>query len=61
MAVNYIPLFIYAVVIARKGSAAEEGQPERAHVMKYSLQQFIIFVPLLVVIVVFVQESRRYR
>jgi len=61
LAVNYIPLFIYAVIIAGNGSVAEEAQPERANVLKYSLQQFIIFIPLLVAVVALLQESRRYR
>ena len=59
--INYVPLFIYALIIARKGSVIEEGQPERANVMKYSLQQFIIFVPLLVAILTLLQESRRQK
>ncbi len=61
IAINYIPLFIYAVMIARKGSVAEEGQPERASVIKYSIQQFIIFIPLLVALIAFIQENRRQR
>jgi hypothetical protein len=61
IAANYVPLFIYAVLIARAGTAKAEGEPEIAHARRYGLQQVIILVPLLVVIVALVQERRRAR
>jgi len=54
--INYVPLFIYAVLIALGGSVKEEGQPEIAHARKYSVQQTVILVPFLVVILAVVQE-----
>jgi hypothetical protein len=57
--INYIPPFIYAVIIARKGSIEEEGQPERVNIMKYSIQQVIIFIPLIIVVLAVIQESQR--
>jgi len=56
---NYVPLLLYAVALARAGTVAEEGRKEVAHAKKYGLQQVIILVPLLVVIVALIQESRR--
>jgi hypothetical protein len=57
---NYIPLFIYAVLIAKARSAREEGQTEFVHAKRYGIQQVIILVPLLVVILALLQESRRH-
>lgn len=59
IAVNYIPLFIYAVVIARGETVNEEGQPELAHAKRYGVQQVIILIPFLVVILALIQEARR--
>jgi hypothetical protein len=58
IAANYIPLFIYAVLIAKGGSVKEEGQPELVHAKRYGIQQVIILVPLLVVILALLQESQ---
>jgi hypothetical protein len=58
IATNYIPLFIYAVLIARGGTVKKEGQPELARATRYGVQQVIILVPFLVVIVALVQEAR---
>ncbi len=59
IAVNYISLLIYAVLIARAGTVKEEGGPEIANAKRYSVQQLMILVPLLVVVVAIVQEIRR--
>ena len=59
IAANYVPLFIYAVRIARGGTVMEEGQSELAHAKRYSIQQVIILVPFLVVFLAIIQESRR--
>ena len=59
IAANYIPLCIYAILIARAGTVKAEGEAEIAHARRYGLQQVIILVPLLVVIVALVQEGRR--
>ncbi len=61
IAVNYIPLFIYAVLIARAGTAREEGQPEIAHVWRYSVQQLVLLVPFVVAVIALVQEYRQRR
>lgn len=57
IAANYIPLFVYAVWIARAGTVKAEGQPELAHARRYGVQQVVI----LVVILAIVQESRSGR
>lgn len=59
MAANYVPLFIYTILIARAGTIQEEGQPELPQVKRYSLQQVIIFVPFLVAALAVMQERRR--
>jgi hypothetical protein len=59
IAANYIPLFIYAVMIARAGTVKEEGQSEIARATKYGVQQLIILIPFLVVIVALGQEFRQ--
>ncbi len=56
--VNYIPLFIYALIIARGRTVKAEGEPMRLQVKKYGFQQVIILVPLLVAVVALVQEAR---
>lgn len=56
--VNYLPLFIYSVIIARGRTVKEEGEPMRPQLKKYGFQQVIILVPLFVVVVALVQEAR---
>jgi hypothetical protein len=56
---NYIPLLIYAVLIARRGTVQQEGQPELASARRYGLQQVVILVPLMVVVLAIIQEVRR--
>jgi len=57
--INYIPLFIYAVLIARAGTTRVEGGPEIAHARRYGTQQVIILIPFMVVILALLQESHR--
>jgi hypothetical protein len=61
IACNYIPLFIYAVLIAKAGTVQEEGQPEFVHLRRYSLQQVIILIPCGVVVLALNQEYNRRR
>ena len=56
---NYVPLFLYTVIIARAGTVQEEGLPEFAHSRRYGIQQTIILVPLFVVLLALVQERKR--
>src|SRR5512142_2765790 len=51
IAANYVPMFLYAVQIARAGTVKAEGQPELPHIKRYSVQQVMLLVPLMVVIV----------
>jgi hypothetical protein len=57
--VNYVPLFIYAVAIARAGTVQEEGLPEFAHAGRYRIQQVIILVPFFVLLLALAQERKR--
>jgi len=59
IAANYIPLFLYAVLIARGSTVKEEGQPELARAKRYGVQQVILLVPLLVIIVALLQEAHQ--
>jgi hypothetical protein len=61
IAVNYIPLLIYALMIAKAGSVEEEGQPEIAHARRYGAQQVMILVPLMVAALALAQERGRRR
>jgi hypothetical protein len=56
---NYIPLLIYAILIARAGTIKVEGQPELANKKRYNIQQFIVLIPFVVVVIALEQE--RYR
>ncbi len=60
IAANYIPLFLYAVLIARGGTVKEEGQPEFAHAKRYGVQQVVILIPFLVIALTLIQEGRRH-
>jgi hypothetical protein len=59
IAANYLPLFLYAVSIARAGTVKAEGEPELPHARRYGVQQVIILIPFLVVAIAIVQERRR--
>jgi hypothetical protein len=59
IAINYIPLFIYSVLIARAGTVQAEGRPEIAHARRYGFQQGIILVPFFVVLLAVIQETKR--
>ena len=61
IAMNYVPLFLYACAIAKAGRVEQEGRPELARASRYGLQQAIILVPLLVVVVALAQERHRRR
>lgn len=62
--VNYVPLLLYAIAIARRDSAREEVARELADkdrsVRKYSLQQFLLLVPLSIPILAIAQELRKW-
>ena len=62
LGINYVPMLLYAVAIARHGNArAEMGvelDDKRQAMAKYRLQSLSLLVPLLVPAVSFVQERR---
>jgi len=61
--VNYIPLLAYTVVIVRRGSAKAEVvdymSEDKHYVRKYSTQQFLLFLPLVVFSLAIWQELRK--
>ncbi len=59
LAANYVPLIIYAVLIARGGTVEKEGRPELARIKQYNVQQFMLLVPFLVAALALSQEARK--
>jgi hypothetical protein len=59
IAANYVPLFFYALAIARAGTVRQEGEPELANARRYGIQQAIILIPFLVVALALAQERGR--
>jgi hypothetical protein len=59
IAANYVPLFLYALSIARAGTVKAESEPELPHARRYGVQQVSILVPFLVVAIAVVQERLR--
>ena len=57
IAANYVPLFLYAVALARAGTVQEEAQAEVPHARRYVLQQAMILVPLFVLALSVAQEQ----
>lgn len=65
LALNYVPLFLYAIGIARRRSAQEEvafelAQKER-YARKYTGQSFLLLLPLVVPVLAIAQEWQRRR
>jgi hypothetical protein len=62
LGLNYIPLLGYSLSISMKKSAQQEVAFELAHQdvyrKKYGVQQMLILVPLAIIALVIVQESR---
>ncbi len=58
IAANYVPMLIYAILIARAGSVAAESKPEIARAKRYGIQQVMLLVPLLVTVVAILQERQ---
>jgi hypothetical protein len=63
LGLNYIPLLTYSLSISMKKSAQQEVAFELAHQdvyrKKYGIQQILILVPLAIITLVVVQESRK--
>jgi hypothetical protein len=65
IALNYVPLLLYAISIARQRSAQEEVAFELAHkdryARKYTGQSFLVLLPLVVPVLAIWQEWRKQR
>ena len=59
IAVNYVPLLIYAILIGRAGTMEQEARPEMARIGRYNVQQILLFVPFLIGAAALVQEWRK--
>ena len=60
LGINYIPALIYAVALRKSyGSVVDMEDPEIGRLnRKYSIQQFLIFIPFFVVVLAVVQWFR---
>lgn len=61
LAVNYVPLLIHAILIARKGSVREEVEAElgdRDELRRYQRQMLVLLLPLVVPVLALAQLSR---
>jgi hypothetical protein len=60
---NYVPLLLYAIGIARRGNArdviARDLERKDAFVRKYSLRQLVLLLPLVIPILAITQELRK--
>ena len=60
IALNYLPLFLYSLLLARRGASRRgRGDFERAEAVRYTKQQFWLLVPLVVLTAAIWQEARR--
>lgn len=59
--VDYLLFLVYAVIISRKNSAEDEAESELQNKSKYNRQQFLVFVPLLLLVIGVKQELDRHR
>jgi hypothetical protein len=60
---NYVPLLLYAISIARRKSAQEEVAFELAHkeryARKYSVQSLLLLLPLVIPVLAIYQERQK--
>ena len=60
--INYVPLLVYAIILARRGTAENEvayGLSHDKHYnRKYSTQQLIVFIPLAMALLAVAQELK---
>jgi hypothetical protein len=65
LGINYVPLLLHAISMARQGSARQEIAGElgdkRAAMRKYRRQSLFLLLPLLIPIAAVLQEIRRDR
>jgi hypothetical protein len=65
LAINYVPLLVYAILIARRKSARQEAAAELAdkgrYARKYGLQQLFLVAPLIIPLLALVQEVQTRR
>ncbi len=66
LAINYVPLLLYAINIARRKSARAEVADERAQgqrlaMREYRRQSLLLLLPLVVPAMAFTQERRKAR
>ena len=57
--VNYLPLLVYAIIVSKKNSAQNEAESELQNKSKYNRQQFLLVIPLLVLLIGVKQELDR--
>ena len=60
--VNYLPLLTYAIIAVRHGTAKQDVETDltrdRHYVRKYSIQQFLIFIPFAIILLAIEQKLK---
>ena len=59
IAVNYVPLLVYAILLSADNAFKSVGRTEPGHARRYGILQLVILVPLLVPILAITQELER--
>lgn len=60
LALNYLPLFVYSLLLARRSAKRpDRGEVKRAESVRYAKQQFWLLVPLVVLTAAIWQEAQR--
>jgi hypothetical protein len=60
IAANYLPLFVFAILIAKTRIIKEEGLPKVVQVRWYGIRHVIVLIPFLVAALTLIQELRRH-
>ncbi|MFI5412272.1 MAG: hypothetical protein ACHQX1_00060 [Candidatus Micrarchaeales archaeon] len=57
LGINYVPLLLFAIDMKLKNSAEKESKGEMKRVYKYTIQQFVIFIPFSMILLVALQRN----
>jgi hypothetical protein len=62
LAIDYLPLLVYGIAIAKAGSASVEAEPEASdpsvYKRKYGVQQVLLLVPLVIPALAILQAAK---
>lgn len=57
LGINYIPLLLFSIDMKMKNSAKKEAKGELKRVYTYTAQQFVIFIPFSMILLVLLQYN----